>query len=160
MPLSCRSLWVSYLHLGTGAAKAAELLDFLAAVRPDRICLVGDIVDLDASINAVGRLLGLGHVPVSTWIKQRLAAAHDYMQRFERTDVEYASERRFDGIVCGHIHRPTLARVAGCLYANDGDWVEHGTALAELPDGRLQLLQWQSRVVSIDCLPFTRALAA
>ena len=260
VPLSCRSLWVSDLHLGTGAAKAAELLDFLAAVRPDRIYLVGDIVDLerirsrpmfpeshrqvvrylldlagsgtdivyipgnhdhefralfgrqicgipvlpeathvtgrgerllvthgdildgrirqgtnleqfgaaaysvlidlDASINAVGRLLGLGHVPVSTWIKQRLGAAHDYMQRFERTAVEYASERGFDGIVCGHIHRPTLARVAGCLYANDGDWVEHRTALAELADGRLQLLQWQSRVVSIDCLPFTRALAA
>ena len=31
------------------------------------------------------------------------------------------------------------------IYANDGDWVESLTALAELPDGRLQILDWSLR---------------
>ena len=33
----------------------------------------------------------------------------------------------------------------GVLYCNDGDWVEHCTALVEDFEGRLQLLHWADR---------------
>ena len=39
-----------------------------------------------------------------------------------------------------HIHRAGLFERDGLVYANDGDWVESLTALAETPDGRLHLL--------------------
>ena len=55
-----------------------------------------------------------------------------------------SAERGYDGIVCGHIHRPALREINGVLYANDGDWVEHCTALAETQDGRLEILGWES----------------
>ena len=48
--------------------------------------------------------------------------------------------RGLDGIVCGHIHRAALVERDGLIYANDGDWVESLTALAEDPDGSLRLL--------------------
>ena len=43
--------------------------------------------------------------------------------------------RGLDGIVCGHIHRAGLVERDGLVYANDGDWVESLTALAEDHDG-------------------------
>ncbi|MGQ7246557.1 hypothetical protein ACUN9Y_04365 [Halomonas sp. V046] len=35
----------------------------------------------------------------------------------------------------------------GVLYCNDGDWVEHCTALIERPNGQLALIDWQGRVI-------------
>ena len=45
-------------------------------------------------------------------------------------------------MVCGHIHHAELREVEGIVYANDGDWVESLTALAEHADGRLELIDW------------------
>jgi UDP-2,3-diacylglucosamine pyrophosphatase LpxH len=42
-----RTLWISDLHLGTPACRAAELSAFLDRVTADRIYLTGDIVDLE-----------------------------------------------------------------------------------------------------------------
>ena len=36
-----------------------------------------------------------------------------------------------------------VREIDGILYANDGDWVEHGTALAETASGELTLLGWR-----------------
>ena len=36
--------------------------------------------------------------------------------------------------------------IDGILYANDGDWVESLTALVEHADGRLEILDWSSRL--------------
>lgn len=41
----CRALFISDVHLGTRAAQAQELLDFLRQVQADTIYLVGDIID-------------------------------------------------------------------------------------------------------------------
>ena len=35
------------------------------------------------------------------------------------------------------------------LYCNDGDWVEHCSALVETTDGELQLLQWSDQPVIV-----------
>lgn len=64
--------------------------------------------------------------------------------------ARYAQRRGFDGVICGHIHRPAIRQIAGVLYANDGDWVEHRTALAESADGRLQLLRWAAESVAVE----------
>jgi UDP-2,3-diacylglucosamine pyrophosphatase LpxH len=43
--LRCRSLFISDVHLGSRGCRAEQLLDFLRAVQPERLYLVGDIVD-------------------------------------------------------------------------------------------------------------------
>jgi len=43
---------------------------------------------------------------------------------------------------CAAIHHAELRDIDGILYANDGDWVESLTALAEHADGSLEILHW------------------
>jgi UDP-2,3-diacylglucosamine pyrophosphatase LpxH len=257
---SYRTLWISDVHLGTAAARAAELLAFLDEVRADKIYLVGDIVDLkrlqsrpvfpeqhvavvtelvriagrgtevvfipgnhdhqfraltgrdicgipvaleathvtpsgrrllvthgdvldgrirrgtnlekfgaaayfllmeaDVLFNRLRRRLGRNHLPISAAVKRRLRSANEYIRRFETVAAGYAEERGYDGIVCGHIHRPGIRRIGGCLYANDGDWVEHRTALAESADGTLEILNWQLDAVHVEAPLPAPSLAA
>ena len=46
------------------------------------------------------------------------------------------------GIMPGHIHQSGMRRIEGVLYCNDGDWVEHCTALIESRDGQFELVHW------------------
>lgn len=101
----------------------------------------------DAALNGLRRRLGQDYFPLSARIKQKLRGAQEYIRRFEVIAAEYAAWRGYDGIVCGHIHRPCIRTIDGVIYANDGDWVEHRTALAESPDGRLEILTWRSDTV-------------
>jgi UDP-2,3-diacylglucosamine pyrophosphatase LpxH len=102
---------------------------------------------VDASLNGLRRLLGQDYFPLSALVKEKMRGAQEYIQRFETIAAEYADWRGYDGIICGHIHRPAIRHINGTLYANDGDWVEHGTALAENSDGQLEILGWQSDAV-------------
>jgi UDP-2,3-diacylglucosamine pyrophosphatase LpxH len=244
-----RTLWISDLHLGTRASRAADLLDFLSKIATERIYLVGDILDLDR-INAgqrlpdvhrrvISRLLELAgsgtevryipgnhdgdfrrfaardiagipvaiedehetasgrkllvmhgdaldglvrqgtslgqygarayrflmrldvainrlrsgldrdYWPISAAVKKRIRLANEYIERFEETAARYASSRGYDGIVCGHIHKPCVREISGVCYANDGDWVEHRSALAETADGALRILHWEGDSILI-----------
>lgn len=60
---------------------------------------------------------------------------------YENEVIEYARENGFDGVVCGHVHRPLLESFEdGFLYVNTGDWVDHCTAFVEHVDGTVELL--------------------
>ena len=118
------------------------------------------LTEADVLLNRWRRFLGHEYLSISAGIKRRLKGAQEYIRRFERVAADYARSRGFDGIVCGHIHRPNLRRIDGCLYANDGDWVEHGSALAETHDGGLQILRWQANRLTVDAAEETRWLAA
>lgn len=118
------------------------------------------LTEADAMLNRWRRALGRDYVSYSAAIKRRLSGAQEYIQRFESVAVEYAAERGYDGIVCGHIHRPNLRRIDGLVYANDGDWVEHGTALTETVTGELELVGWQSQIVPFGARVEPERLAA
>ena len=64
------------------------------------------------------------------------------MGDFENAVAKEARRRGAQGVVCGHIHHAELREIDGIVYANDGDWVESLTALAEHADGRLEILDW------------------
>ncbi|RMH91049.1 UDP-2,3-diacylglucosamine diphosphatase [Lysobacter pythonis] len=90
--------------------------------------------------NAVRRRLGLRYWSLAEYLKRRSAAAERYIERFVQAGLADARRRGLDGIVCGHIHRAALRERDGLIYANDGDWVETLTAIAEDRDGGLRLL--------------------
>jgi len=101
--------------------------------------------------NALRRRLGLRYWSLSEFLKRRSAAAERYIERFVQAGLDDVRRRGLDGIVCGHIHRAALIERDGLVYANDGDWVESLTALAEDPDGSLRLLDHCGR--SLACVP-------
>lgn len=61
-------------------------------------------------------------------------------RRHERRLVEIARQMGLDGVICGHFHIADLHQDHGLIYANCGDWLDSMTALAESPDGSLQML--------------------
>ncbi|KAF1013957.1 MAG: UDP-2,3-diacylglucosamine hydrolase [Stenotrophomonas maltophilia] len=91
-------------------------------------------------LNAVRRRLGMRYWSLSEFLKKQSGAAERYIERFVQAGLEDVRRRRLDGIICGHIHRAALVERDGLVYANDGDWVESLTALAEDHDGSLRLL--------------------
>ena len=93
-------------------------------------------------LNAIRSLLGFSHWSLATWIKGKVGNAVRYVERFERAAATAARRSQLDGVICGHIHRPEVATLEGVLYCNDGDWVEHCTALVEDRSGELELWDW------------------
>lgn len=91
-------------------------------------------------LNRARRLLGVRYWSLSEFLKRRSGAAERYIERFVGAALDSARRRGLDGIVCGHIHRAALVEREGLIYANDGDWVESLSAIAEDPDGTLRLL--------------------
>tara|TARA_R110002096_G_scaffold159976_1_gene325961 strand:+ start:535 stop:1317 length:783 start_codon:yes stop_codon:yes gene_type:complete len=106
------------------------------------------LVKLDVSLNQLRQRFGGDYFPLSAYVKSRIRLANQYIARFEETVAKKAALRGFDGVVCGHIHRPCVRKIAGIRYANDGDWVEHRTALAELSNGDLKLLHFENDAIA------------
>ncbi len=94
-------------------------------------------------VNFTRSLLGFRRWSLVTWLKTRVGNAMAYVRRYEQAAARAAAARGLDGIICGHIHRPHVEQIEGVLYCNDGDWVEHCTALIEDRNGELRL--WEHR---------------
>jgi UDP-2,3-diacylglucosamine pyrophosphatase LpxH len=100
-------------------------------------------------LNFVRQRYGLRYWSLAEFLKRQSGAAERYITRFVRAGFEDAKRRGLDGIVCGHIHRAALFEHDGCVYTNDGDWVESLTALAEEPDGTLRLLSHTGETLAV-----------
>jgi len=96
-------------------------------------------------LNAVRRRLRLPYFALSILAKSRIGKALAYIRRYEALATGRARELGLDGQICGHIHFGHISEHGGVLYLNDGDWVEHCTALVEHLDGAMELLHWSER---------------
>ena len=117
------------------------------AETPRWLMRVGDVLQgFICGMNRIGnrlrRRLGLRYRPFSLEIKMAIGAARRFIRGFETRVAESAREHGYNGHICGHIHYGRIEDQDGVLYINDGDWVEHCTALVEHHDGRLELLHW------------------
>jgi UDP-2,3-diacylglucosamine pyrophosphatase LpxH len=66
-------------------------------------------------------------------IKASVKKAVKHISDFETTATELAIEKKYDYVVCGHIHEPKMIRKenknGSTMYLNSGDWIENLTAL-------------------------------
>jgi len=99
---------------------------------------------LNRWFNHMRAKLGLPYWSLSQFLKHRVKNAVSYIGNFEEALANEARRRGFDGVVCGHIHKAEIRDIGGILYCNDGDWVESLTALVELPNGELRIVDWKS----------------
>ncbi|KAF1711534.1 UDP-2,3-diacylglucosamine hydrolase [Pseudoxanthomonas kalamensis DSM 18571] len=100
-------------------------------------------------LNQLRRKLGRRYWSLSEFLKRQSGAAERYIERFVQAGLQDARRRGLDGIVCGHIHRAALEQRDGLVYANDGDWVETLSALAEDMDGTLRLLSHTGETLAL-----------
>lgn len=101
------------------------------------------------SLHVLRRKLDMPYVPLSIIIKSRIGKAMAYIRAYEQRVATHARQHAFDGHICGHIHFGHVREVDGVLYLNDGDWVEHCTALVEDHTGAMELIHWSERPAAL-----------
>jgi UDP-2,3-diacylglucosamine pyrophosphatase LpxH len=116
-----------------GATRVAGWLHRLGEAVYDLTIVLNDY------LNDLRRLSCKSYWPLAARLKLAVQTSVRYIEQFENTALAHAAARGFDGIICGHIHRPNLRRVGDLVYCNTGDWVESCSALIEEADGELRL---------------------
>ena len=135
-----RRLWITHGDLYDGVVQHARWLAHLGDTLYDWALV------LNRHFNSWRARMGLPYWSLSRYLKLKVKRAVSFIGAFEQAVAREARRRGADGVVCGHIHHAEMRDIDGVLYANDGDWVESLTALVEHADGRLEIVDWTSRV--------------
>ena len=101
-------------------------------------------VQVSHAINNLRRALGQPYWPLTEALKLGIGTSVRFIERFEQVAAAHARAQGYDGVICGHIHRPNLRDIDGIVYGNSGDWVESCSALIETDRGELKLMRWPS----------------
>ncbi|HTI94691.1 MAG TPA: UDP-2,3-diacylglucosamine diphosphatase [Puia sp.] len=90
------------------------------------------LIRFNRFINFILKSLGRERVSISKKVMAGVNALSK-VNEFELIAAELAIEKKYDYVICGHIHQPQKKIVetknGKVTYLNSGDWVEHLTAL-------------------------------
>jgi UDP-2,3-diacylglucosamine pyrophosphatase LpxH len=91
------------------------------------------LIRFNRFINFILKSLGRERVSISKRVMAEVNKAVSKINDFELIAAELAIEKKYDYVICGHIHQPQKkiveTRNGSVTYLNSGDWVEHCTAL-------------------------------
>jgi len=91
------------------------------------------LIVLNRFINWVLKTLGREKMSFSKKVKNSVKKAVAWIGDFEQTAAELAIEKKYDTVICGHIHQPQNRVIetknGSVTYLNSGDWVENLTSL-------------------------------
>ena len=84
-------------------------------------------------INWCLKKIGQPKLSFSKRIKNSVKKAVSWIADFEQTAAELAIEKKYDYVICGHIHQPQKRMIetkeGKVMYLNSGDWIENLTSL-------------------------------
>ncbi|HUB62779.1 MAG TPA: UDP-2,3-diacylglucosamine diphosphatase [Puia sp.] len=91
------------------------------------------LIRFNRFINFILKAFGRERVSISKRVMAGVNKAVSKINDFELIAAELAIEKKYDFVICGHIHQPQKKVVetksGHVTYLNSGDWVEHCTAL-------------------------------
>jgi UDP-2,3-diacylglucosamine pyrophosphatase LpxH len=91
------------------------------------------LIRFNRFINFILNALGRERVSISKRVMAGVNKAVSKINDFELIAAELAIEKKYDYVICGHIHQPQKKIVetkdGKVTYLNSGDWIEHCTAL-------------------------------
>ncbi len=91
------------------------------------------LIRFNRFVNFILKSLGRERVSISKRVMAGVNKAVSKINDFELIAAELAIEKKYDYVICGHIHQPQKKIVetkdGKVTYLNSGDWVEHCTAL-------------------------------
>lgn len=115
------------------------------------LALAGDIgydfvLFLNHILNKFRKICGINRYwSFSKYIKDNVKRSVSFINNFEETLSSHAKHKNYDGVICGHIHKPEAKEINSVLYYNCGDWVENCSAVVEHHDGKFEVIIWESR---------------
>ena len=91
------------------------------------------LIRFNRFINFILKFMGRERVSISKRVMAGVNKAVSKINDLELLAAELAIEKKYDYVICGHIHQPLKKVVetkdGKVTYLNSGDWVEHCTAL-------------------------------
>ncbi len=127
------------------------------------LAMVGDLgyrflFSINHWLNKWRSRYGYEYWSLSDWAKSRVKRVVNFLGKFEKLVAQECNQRGFQGIVCGHIHKPEISDINGTKYYNCGDWVESCSALIEDETGQLEIYRWQEHDSQVITFPTSRAV--
>jgi UDP-2,3-diacylglucosamine pyrophosphatase LpxH len=128
MELNGKMTWIFHGDVFDASTKgSARLLAKFGGHGYDMLIL------LNRCINWCLKLVKKEKMSFSKKIKNSVKKAVKWIGDFEQTAAELAIEKKYDYIICGHIHQPQKRVIetknGKVTYLNSGDWIENLTAL-------------------------------
>ncbi len=128
LELDGKKAWFFHGDVFDISMKHSKWLAKLGGVGYDLLIVLNSLVNFISE-----KILGRGRLSFSKKVKQGVKSAIKFIDDFEETTIQLALQKKYDYVVCGHIHQPSIKTVTTDLgtvtYLNSGDWVENLTAL-------------------------------
>jgi UDP-2,3-diacylglucosamine pyrophosphatase LpxH len=124
-----KKAWIFHGDVFDVTMQHSKWLAKLGAVGYDSLIIINSMVNW--CLTALGRQ----KMSFSQRIKGRVKKAVKFINHFEQTAADLAVDKRYDYVICGHIHHAEIRHIkatdqpGSVLYLNSGDWVESLTAL-------------------------------
>jgi UDP-2,3-diacylglucosamine pyrophosphatase LpxH len=141
-----------YDHIGVDGKKYlvthGDMFDHLMRTKSGRVVMhFGDfaydwLLYINRFVNGIRKTFNMQPWSVAKYLKKKAKIAANYIGDFEVEMIEYCRKKKYDGIICGHIHHATIREIDGVVYMNDGDWCESCTALVENQLGKFSIIHY------------------
>ena len=109
------------------------------------------LILLNRMVNWILEKFGGEKMSLSKKVKDSVKKAVSWVNNFETTAAELAIEKKYDYVICGHIHKQQIRKVenekGSVIYLNSGDWIENLTAL-EFEEGQWSIYQYDENKIN------------
>jgi len=128
MEINGKMTWIFHGDVFDATTKgSAKLLAKLGGHGYDLLIIINSLVNWGL------KLMGKEKMSFSKKVKNSVKKAVSWIADFEQTAAELAIEKKYDYVICGHIHQPQQriieTKEGKVTYLNSGDWVENLTSL-------------------------------
>lgn len=112
------------------------------------LAILGDygydlLLHLNNILNFIRKYFGINkYWSLSKYVKDNVKSSVSFITDFEEILSNFAKNKGYDGIICGHIHKAEIRYINNIEYLNCGDWVESCTALVETYEGEFEIISW------------------
>jgi UDP-2,3-diacylglucosamine pyrophosphatase LpxH len=145
-----KTIWVFHGDVFDNTTKgSAKILAKLGGHGYDLLIL------LNRFVNFVSKAFGGEKISLSKKVKNGVKKAITYINNFETTVAELAIAKKYDYVICGHIHQPEKRKITTengtVTYLNSGDWIENLTAL-EYNNKQWSIYQYDEKQLPIEAI--------
>ncbi|QEC68250.1 UDP-2,3-diacylglucosamine diphosphatase [Panacibacter ginsenosidivorans] len=128
MEINGKMTWIFHGDVFDATTKgSAKMLAKLGGHGYDLLILINSFINWGL------KLMGREKMSFSKKVKNSVKKAVSWIADFEQTAAELAIEKKYDYVICGHIHQPQQRIVetkdGKVTYLNSGDWIENLTSL-------------------------------